>query len=392
MHALATASHDAFERSDFALGDAEVVWLRRREHTTLRFAPGKLCGCTLRRFAAALSVGVALHVASAGIAFAPSGTALADVAAPDEDMAAPRQRVVVEHHAAVLVAAAGPAPVAAVPAVTHILAEDELAASAPGPECDDSEVAERHRNDVRRLLDKGASGTASNPNEPIEFGDVKIPRRIVETILRASEVTGVDPVYMMALADKESSFAPDVKAATSSAEGLFQFIVRTWLDVVREFGAKHGLPEEAAAIDIIDGEPKVLDEAMRERILGLRRDPYFAAVMAAELLKKDRISIAQRIGRDLRQSEFYLVHFFGVEAAGKFMKLLDGKPKQSAPRVFPHAAKANKPLFFARQGKKLKHLTVAEVYQRIDRMIDSRIGRYRDVTTVMSPGGSAPSI
>jgi hypothetical protein len=35
---------------------------------------------------------------------------------------------------------------------------------------------------------------------------------------------------------------------------------------------------------------------------------------------------------------------------------------------------------------------VAEVYQRIDRMIDSRIGRYRDVTTVMSPGGSAPSI
>jgi hypothetical protein len=282
--------------------------------------------------------------------------------------------------------------VAAVPAVTHILAEDELAASAPGPECDDSEVAERHRNDVRRLLDKGASGTASNPNEPIEFGDVRIPRRIVETILRASEVTGVDPVYMMALADKESSFAPDVKAATSSAEGLFQFIVRTWLDVVREFGAKHGLPEEAAAIDIIDGEPKVLDEAMRERILGLRRDPYFAAVMAAELLKKDRISIAQRIGRDLRQSEFYLVHFFGVEAAGKFMKLLDGKPKQSAPRVFPHAAKANKPLFFARQGKKLKHLTVAEVYQRIDRMIDSRIGRYRDVTTVMSPGGSAPSI
>jgi hypothetical protein len=131
---------------------------------------------------------------------------------------------------------------------------------------------------------------------------------------------------------------------------------------------------------------------MRERVLGLRRDPYFSAVMAAELLKKDRTAIAQRIGRDLRHTEFYLVHFFGAEAASKFMKLLDGKPKQSAPRIFPHAARANKPLFFTRHGKRLKQLTVAEVYQRIDRMIDARIGRYRSVTTVMAATAPEPAI
>jgi hypothetical protein len=395
MHALATASHDAIERSDFVQSDADVVWLRRREHGALRSAPHKLSGCLLRRFAAAFSVGVALNVASAGIAFAPSGAALADVVAPEEEVvAASDPAVVVGQRADVLVAVGEPAAqLAVVPAAVAVDAfeVDEIAASALGLECDESEVAERHRSDVRRLLEKRA-GAAPNPNEPIEFGDVKIPRRIVDTILRASEVTGVDPVYMMALADKESSFAPEVKAATSSAEGLFQFIVRTWLDVVREFGARHGLHDEAAAIELVDGEPKILDDAMRERVLGLRRDPYFSAVMAAELLKKDRTSIAQRIGRDLRQTEFYLVHFFGVEAAGKFMKLLDGKPKQSAPRVFPHAAKANKPLFFARQGKKLKQLTVAEVYQRIDRMIDTRIGRYRSVTTVMSASPSEPAI
>ncbi|HEX2726386.1 MAG TPA: transglycosylase SLT domain-containing protein, partial [Beijerinckiaceae bacterium] len=223
----------------------------------------------LRRFAAALSVGVALNVASAGIAFAPAGVALADVVAPDEDVGSPRQ-VVVAHHADILAAAAEPVTaLTALPAAVHveILGEDETGALVPSPECDESEVAERHRADVRRLLEKGATGAAPLPNEPIEFGAVKIPRRIVETILRASEVTGVDPVYMMALADKESSFAPDVKAATSSAEGLFQFIVRTWLDVVREFGAKHGLHEEAAAVELVDGEPKILDEAMRERVL-----------------------------------------------------------------------------------------------------------------------------
>ena len=36
------------------------------------------------------------------------------------------------------------------------------------------------------------------------------------------EVTGVDPVYMMALADKESSFSTTVKASTSSARSAGQ--------------------------------------------------------------------------------------------------------------------------------------------------------------------------
>jgi hypothetical protein len=245
-----------------------------------------------------------------------------------------------------------------------------------------------HRNDVRRLL----AESLRDPDEPIQFRGIKIPRRLVETILRASEVTGVDPVYMMALADKESSFSINVKASSSSAEGLFQFIVKTWLEVVREFGPRHGLNAEATAVEMVDGEPKVIDEAMRERILGLRRDPYFSAVMAAELLKKDRAAIAQRIGRELRHTEFYLAHFFGVDAAGRFMKLLDGKPKQSAPRVFPQAAKANKPLFFTRKGKKMKDLSVAEVYAKIDRMIDARIGRYSAVTRLALPEGLQPSI
>jgi hypothetical protein len=379
MHALATASYDAFERSDFAADEAEVVWLQRRDHVALRF-PCTVVGSVLRRIATALAVGVVLNAASAGIAFAPSSSALADVVSAPEEAAGQTVPIV-------LAAVHEPSDDA-----DHYDDGDEVEDESEALECDESEIAERHRNDVRRLLGAGNRAAVANPNEPIEFGNVKIPRRIVETILRASEVTGVDPVYMMALADKESSFAPQVKASSSSAEGLFQFIVRTWLDVVREFGPKHGLHEEAAAIEIVDGDPKISDEAMRERVLGLRRDPYFSAVMAAELLKKDATSIAQRIGRDLRHTEFYLAHFFGVDAAGKFMKLLDGKPKQSAPRVFPRAAKANKPLFFTRQGKKMKQLSVAEVYDRIDRMIDSRIDRYRSVTNLLSGAASEPSI
>ena len=153
--------------------------------------------------------------------------------------------------------------------------------------------------------------------------------------------------------------------------------------MVRAYGPKHGLAEEAAAVEIVDGQPTVADEAMRERVLGLRRDPYVSALMAAELLKRDRERIERRLGRVLTSCEFYLIHFLGADSAGRFMEIKTEKPKQSAPRVFPQAAKANQALFFARAGRKKRHLTVAEVYERIDRMMDLRLDRYAEVGSIV---------
>jgi hypothetical protein len=381
----ARASRDASGRLHAAQGDEDVIWLRPRSAALLEAQERGRAPRSLRRLGASLSVSIALNLSMAGIAFAPAAQALeddgpsslqAEVSAPAGDDTAATTTMLVDETAETDDAEADDADA---PASVEL---------STGLECDESEIAEMHRSDVRRLLAEGLR----RPAEPVEFGGVKIPRRVVESVLRASEVTDVDPVYMMALADKESSFSVDVKASTSSAEGLFQFIARTWLDVVREFGPRHGLHAEAAAIELVEGDPTVADEGMRERILGLRRDAYFSAIMAAELLKKDRASIERRIGRELRHTEFYLAHFFGVDAAGRFMKLLDGKPQQSAPRVFPQAAKANKPLFFTRKGKKTKDLSVAEVYAKIDRMIDARIGRYRAVTTLAAPASMQPSI
>jgi hypothetical protein len=227
-----------------------------------------------------------------------------------------------------------------------------------------------------------------DPNELLQFDEMQVPRWIVETILRASEVTGVDPVYMMALADKESSFLPESKARTSSAEGLFQFLSGTWLELVHKFGAKHGLEKEASAIELSNGQYSVPDESMREHVLDLRRDPYLSALMAAEMKKRDRELIERRLGRTLSRSEFYLAHFFGVNSASKFMSLLDDKPKQRASRIFPAAARANKALFYAKAGRKTRHLTVSEVFDKIDQMIDKRLNRYEDVATVATADAS----
>ena len=88
---------------------------------------------------------------------------------------------------------------------------------------------------------------------------MRIRRHLVETIVKAARVTGIDPALLMAIADKESSFSTHVQAKTSSATGLFQFIERTWLQVVRDFGAKHGLAKEAAAVQWVNDELTVPD-------------------------------------------------------------------------------------------------------------------------------------
>ena len=59
--------------------------------------------------------------------------------------------------------------------------------------------------------------------------------------------------------------------------------------------------------------------------------------------------------------------------------LNNGKPKQSASSVFPAAAKANKALFFVKAGRKTRQLSVGEVYEKIDAMIDTRLDRYEGV-------------
>src|SRR4051794_8254068 len=70
------------------------------------------------------------------------------------------------------------------------------------------------------LAQTSTAETGPTPNDDLAFGEMKVPRWLAETVVRAAQATNVDPAYMMALADKESSLLPDNKARTSSAEGL----------------------------------------------------------------------------------------------------------------------------------------------------------------------------
>jgi len=213
----------------------------------------------------------------------------------------------------------------------------------------------------------------------MQFGPMRIKRELVETVVRAARNTDTDPTLLMSIADKESAFAPTVKASTSSATGLFQFIDSTWLRVVRDFGAQHGLEKEAAAIDSSDGPPSIADPAARRRILGLRNDPYLSAILAAEMLKHDAAHIAARIGRELSDGETYLAHFLGPSDAEKFITKLVSEPRYAAPKLLPKPARANRSIFFVAAKRRAGGLSVADVHQKFETMMDLRAERYKDV-------------
>jgi hypothetical protein len=237
------------------------------------------------------------------------------------------------------------------------------------------------------------SSTASlaRADEMVSFGTRTVPRWLVDTILKAARHAGVDPVYLMALADVESSLSFRAKAPTSSAEGLFQFIEQTWLEMVHAHAAQYGFTAVADAVSIVDGVVTVVDEKTRGWVLGLRQDPYFSALMASELVKDVQRALQSEGERELAEAELYLAHFFGASSAVTFLRTLDEDPDTVAARLFPKAAKANRTLFTDKEGRKRRSITVAEFFEKINQKITGRIDRYVRVAPVPAPTIVLPS-
>lgn len=201
----------------------------------------------------------------------------------------------------------------------------------------------------------------------------------VRTAIRAASAeTGVDFTYLMAKAAVESSFRPDAKAPTSSATGLYQFIERTWLDMVERHGAEHGLEAEAAALG--SGE---VDSAMRRQILDLRNDPKLAAAMAAEYTRENVDHLRRTVGGSIGATEQYLAHFLGAGGAEEFLKAMRADPEQAAAEIMPAAARSNQGIFY-RNGLPR---TLAQVYDHFAAKFEGAAGA--TAYAEAAPGGAA---
>lgn len=185
---------------------------------------------------------------------------------------------------------------------------------------------------------------------------------VTGAIRQASRLTGISFQYLLATAKVESNFNPNASVSTSSARGLFQFIEQTWLSTLKTAGPALGYGQYADAIERTPtGSYTVADPAMRSRIMKLRQDPTASAVMAGAFTKNNSDKLATRLGRQPTEGELYIAHFLGSNGAAKLIGLAATKPREAAAEFFPNAAKANRSIFYDRDGGARSLAQVASV-------------------------------
>jgi hypothetical protein len=182
---------------------------------------------------------------------------------------------------------------------------------------------------------------------------------VVAALQRASAATGSDFNYLLKTATRESGLNAGAKSASSSASGLFQFVEQTWLGLVKEYGARHGLGSYAAAIGKgADGRYHA-DGADRQAILSLRNDAQVSAMMAGEYVGQCKARMEGTLGRTVNGGELYAAHFLGADSACRLIRMCEASPDAAAAAVFPQAAGANRSVFYRADGSAK---TVREVY------------------------------
>jgi len=211
---------------------------------------------------------------------------------------------------------------------------------------------------------------------------------IQSAIAVASQRTGVDFSYLLGQAQVESGMRADARASTSSATGLFQFVDQSWLAVVKQHGAEHGMGWAADAItQTSSGRYVVSDPTLRRQILDLRKDPTAASLMAAEHASDNKDALEGTLGRPATGTDLYMAHFLGLGGAKSFLTQMARNPNQSGAALFPAAARANRNIFYNASGQPR---TLSEIYGRFGDKLDQGAAA-NGATGLASLGGTSPT-
>lgn len=213
---------------------------------------------------------------------------------------------------------------------------------------------------------------------------------VTGAIRKASQITGTNFQYLLATAKVESNLNPGAKAPTSSAGGLFQFIDQTWLGTLKESGAALGYGRYANAISRNEaGKFVVENPAARREIMALRQDPTANAVMAGAFTQSNAAYLKDRLGRDATEGELYIAHFMGAGGAAKLIEQSEAAPGAKAADAFPNAARANRSIFFDRNGRARNLAEVAQNLSGRYQVARTRTATADNVAAVPGSGFSA---
>jgi hypothetical protein len=214
-----------------------------------------------------------------------------------------------------------------------------------------------------------------------QYGEYEVSHWVAKAIVRAARDADFPADYLMAIAEKESSFDCDADSSASSALGCFQYIEQSWLSVIKRHGTTFGLGDVASKIvekKTRRGAPyfDIEDESLKDEVLDMRRDPYLSAVLTASDLQEARRNIEAKLDIVMGDQNLYLPHFVGEDAAAHLLAAAAKRPQTSAKRVLPTAARYNRAMFHGRGGHPL---SVSQFVARVENVIVSRSEKYADI-------------
>ena len=210
-----------------------------------------------------------------------------------------------------------------------------------------------------------------------------VPAYAMAAIRLAEIRVGADFEFMTDLARQESSFRKNVRAGTSSASGMYQFTIDTWLNNTYRVGCDYGFQDYADMISYELEElspwqirndrearirPTIKNDFHRVSILKARNSHFHSTLGASENSKYEIGLVESFLGRELKtNTEKYIVHFLGIEDSYFFFKAYDENPNAIAADLLEEPARANRHVFYDGYGRYKQARTYAEVYAYFDK-------------------------
>lgn len=217
-------------------------------------------------------------------------------------------------------------------------------------------------------------GEISDPVDPNgAYSKIKLASHsrgdIAKMISEVSKVTGMDENLMLTVGMMESSLRPDAGATTSSAKGLYQFLVGkdgksgTWGEQLGIHANKYGIPSNASPFD-----------------------PVANTLLGAEYLRLGAKSVSKLTPSGKASPvDLYLSHFLGPGGARTFLRGLRDHPDASLLPKYSSQAAANKDIFTVNgRGR-----TYREMYSELQRR--ARVA-YNSVSKYASNPGQAVEV
>lgn len=170
-------------------------------------------------------------------------------------------------------------------------------------------------------------------------------------IHRAAAASKTPFSTLVSIAAAESGFDASAKNRHSSAAGPFQITEKTWIQLVKTYGASAGRPDLAAMVKQDANGLSVAPEN-RSLVLDARHDLDLSSKLAAKLCDESRTGLAKNLGRQPSEEEVRLAYFLGVKGATRLMTAAEATPTTTMKALLP-AAYANHRTMFSSHGKSL---------------------------------------